>query len=150
MLIVDAQVHIWRNHVPTRPPHRQVADFTDDELLREMDEAGVDAAVIHPPGWDPASNAYAIEAARRAARGLDAPPIHPVPRDGELPLAFSQERMWFIHQLEPESAAFNIATAVRLMGTLDEAALQQAINALIRRHESLRTTIHVDDGRPVQ
>lgn len=91
-----------------------------------------------------------VEAARRAARGLDAPPIHPVPRDGELPLAFSQERMWFIHQLEPESAAFNIATAVRLMGTLDEAALQQAINALIRRHESLRTTIHVDDGRPVQ
>ena len=65
MLIVDAQVHIWRNHVPTRPPHRQVADFTQDELLKEMDEAGVDAAVIHPPGWDPDSSELALEAARQ-------------------------------------------------------------------------------------
>ncbi len=65
MLIVDAQVHIWRDHVPTRPPHRQVADFTDADLLTEMDEAGVDAAVIHPPGWDPNSQELALEAARR-------------------------------------------------------------------------------------
>src|SRR5262245_15550021 len=64
MRIVDAQVHIWRNHLPTRPPHRQVADFTAEELLAEMDEAGVDAAVIHPPGWDPDSPDQALEAAR--------------------------------------------------------------------------------------
>ena len=65
MLIVDAQIHIWRNHKPANPNHRQVTDFTVDDVLKEMDEAGVDAAVIHPPGWDPDSNALAIEAARK-------------------------------------------------------------------------------------
>jgi predicted TIM-barrel fold metal-dependent hydrolase len=65
MLIVDAQVHIWRNNKPTNPNHRQVSDFSQDDLLKEMDEAGVDAAVIHPPGWDPNSNEVAVEAARQ-------------------------------------------------------------------------------------
>jgi len=65
MLIVDAQIHIWKNNKPTNPNHRQVADFTADDVLKEMDEGGVDAAVIHPPGWDPNSNALAVEAARQ-------------------------------------------------------------------------------------
>ena len=65
MPIVDAQIHIWRNNKPTNPNHRQVTDFTAEDVLREMDEAGVDAAVIHPPGWDPESNALAVEAAKR-------------------------------------------------------------------------------------
>ena len=65
MLIVDAQVHIWANNKPTNPGHRQIATFSKDDLLKEMDEAGVDAAVIHPPGWDPNSNELAIEAARQ-------------------------------------------------------------------------------------
>jgi predicted TIM-barrel fold metal-dependent hydrolase len=65
MLIVDAQVHIWSSGPPTNPNHRQVTAFTQDDLLREMDEAGVDAALLHPPGWDPNGNAVAIEAARQ-------------------------------------------------------------------------------------
>src|SRR3989454_4642108 len=65
MLIVDAQIHIWKNNKPTNPNHRQVADFTADDVLKEMDEGGVDAAVIHPPGWDPNSNALAVEAAKQ-------------------------------------------------------------------------------------
>ena len=65
MLIVDAQVHIWANNKPTNPGHRQIDTFSKDDLLKEMDEAGVDAAVIHPPGWDPNSNELAIEAARQ-------------------------------------------------------------------------------------
>ena len=65
MLIVDAQIHIWKNNKPTTPTHRQIADFTADDVLKEMDEGGVDAAVIHPPGWDPDSGALAVEAARR-------------------------------------------------------------------------------------
>jgi predicted TIM-barrel fold metal-dependent hydrolase len=65
MLIVDAQVHIWSGGKPTNPNHRQVERFTKDDLLREMDAAGVDAAVIHPPAsWDPNSNELAVEAAR--------------------------------------------------------------------------------------
>ena len=80
MLIVDAQVHIWANHKPTNANHRQVETYSADDLLREMDEAGVHAAVIHPPAsWDPDANELAVEAARRpparhALRG-------PFPRD---------------------------------------------------------------------
>src|SRR5262245_51332788 len=65
MLIVDAQIHIWTGHKPANPNHRQILDFTAEDVLKEMDAAGVSAAVIHPPGWDPNSNALAIEAARK-------------------------------------------------------------------------------------
>ena len=64
VLIVDAQVHIWGSGTPL-PPHRPTSVFSKDELLAEMDAAGVDAAVIHPPGWDPGSNELALEAARQ-------------------------------------------------------------------------------------
>ena len=63
MLIVDAQVHIWGTGIPTNPAHRQISSFSADDLLKEMDEAGVDAAVIHPPGWDPNASEVAIAAA---------------------------------------------------------------------------------------
>ena len=65
MLIVDAQIHIWTGHKPANPNHRQILDFTAADVLKEMDAAGVNAAVIHPPGWDPNSNALAVEAARQ-------------------------------------------------------------------------------------
>src|SRR4030095_186824 len=65
MLVVDAQIHIWRNNKPTNANHRQVTDFTAADVLKEMDEGGVDAAVIHPPGWDPDSNTLPVEAARQ-------------------------------------------------------------------------------------
>src|SRR5689334_19009629 len=64
MVIVDAQVHLWRNSLPSNPNHRQIPNFTEADLLTEMDEAGVDAALIHPPGWDPSSNELVIEAAK--------------------------------------------------------------------------------------
>ena len=61
MRIVDAQVHIWSGGTPSGH-HRKVSSFTAEELLAEMDAAGVDAAVIHPPvSWDPGSNGLAIE-----------------------------------------------------------------------------------------
>jgi predicted TIM-barrel fold metal-dependent hydrolase len=67
MKIIDAQVHIWSQTViPPGGGHRQVSRFTAEELLAEMDEAGVDGGLIHPPAsWDPAANAVAIEAAKK-------------------------------------------------------------------------------------
>jgi predicted TIM-barrel fold metal-dependent hydrolase len=62
MLIVDAQVHIWTSGTPVHV-HRQVSHYTKDELLRDMDEAGVDGALLHPPSWDPNANEIAVEAA---------------------------------------------------------------------------------------
>jgi predicted TIM-barrel fold metal-dependent hydrolase len=64
MLIVDAQVHIWESGTPVSI-HRQISRYSAEDLLKEMDEAGVDAAVIHPPSWDPRANGVAIEAAEK-------------------------------------------------------------------------------------
>src|SRR5258705_8770656 len=86
MLIVDAQVHIWANHKPTNANHRQVETYSADDLLAEMDEAGVHGAVIHPPAsWDPDSNELAVEAARRPPDPLAILrnfPLHPPPNPG--------------------------------------------------------------------
>lgn len=65
MRIVDAQVHIWGSGTPSGD-HRQVSVFTAEEALAEMDAAGVDAAVLHPPvSWDPDANAISEAAAAR-------------------------------------------------------------------------------------
>ncbi|CAN7654321.1 non-ribosomal peptide synthase/polyketide synthase [Pseudomonas brassicacearum] len=74
----------------------------------------------------------------------------PVPRDKPLPLSFAQERQWFLWKMDPDSAAYNIPTALRLRGALDTGALRQSFAALLERHESLRTTFVEDDGRTCQ
>src|ERR1043166_7045977 len=62
MLIVDAQIHLWSKGT-TLPPHR-AEPYLMDEALRDMDAAGVNRALIHPPSWDPDSNELAVEAVR--------------------------------------------------------------------------------------
>jgi predicted TIM-barrel fold metal-dependent hydrolase len=64
MQIIDAQIHTWGSGLPSNMSHRQVTSFTPAEAIALMDEAGVDAAVIHPPGWDPGSTEMAFEAVR--------------------------------------------------------------------------------------
>jgi amino acid adenylation domain-containing protein len=77
--------------------------------------------------------------------------IPPAPRKGEgVPLSFAQQRLWFLDQLEPGLPVYNIPEAIRLSGRLDAEALRRALNEVVRRHESLRTTFVVKDGRPVQ
>ncbi|MEA2172934.1 MAG: hypothetical protein QOD00_526, partial [Blastocatellia bacterium] len=71
-------------------------------------------------------------------------------RTAPLPLSHAQQRLWFIHQLEPASPAYNIPLAVRLTGHLNLNALTQTFNHIIRRHESLRTTFSVINAQPVQ
>ena len=64
MRIVDAQIHLWGSGLPSNLSHRQVTAFTPAEAIALMDEGGVDAAVIHPPGWDPNAHAMAFAAVR--------------------------------------------------------------------------------------
>ena len=64
MQIVDAQIHTWGVGLPSNPSHRQVTHFTPEEAIALMDEGGVDAAIIHPPGWDPNSTEMAFQACR--------------------------------------------------------------------------------------
>jgi predicted TIM-barrel fold metal-dependent hydrolase len=65
MKIVDAQIHLWSQNLPSNPAHRQVASYSAEDCLKEMDAAGVDASLIHPPGWDPNSGALAEAAAKK-------------------------------------------------------------------------------------
>jgi len=98
-----------------------------------------------------ATLAEAVEAARQQQTGAYVPPIVPVPRDQPLPLSFAQQRLWFLDQLEPGSASYNLPEAVRLTGALNVGALERALNEIVRRHEALRTTFTLTaDGRPLQ
>jgi len=83
-----------------------------------------------------------------APGSLDVPPIERVDRNGRLPLSFSQERMWFLHQLDPRNTAYNVTGALSLEGTLDVATLEKALAELLRRHEVLRTAYETREGRP--
>ncbi|MBD0265593.1 MAG: non-ribosomal peptide synthetase, partial [Tolypothrix sp. Co-bin9] len=76
--------------------------------------------------------------------------IQPVPRDVNLPLSFAQQRLWFLNQLHSGSSAYNVPTAVRLLGSLNIAALLQSLNEIVRRHEALRTSFKTIDGQPIQ
>ncbi|HEX2190861.1 MAG TPA: amino acid adenylation domain-containing protein, partial [Longimicrobiaceae bacterium] len=88
--------------------------------------------------------------ALRGAGAAAAPPIERVPRDGPLPLSFAQQRLWLVDRLEPGSAAYNMPYALRLRGGLDVRSLRAALDALVARHESLRTTFVERGGAPVQ
>ncbi|MGQ0825909.1 MAG: non-ribosomal peptide synthetase [Actinomycetota bacterium] len=80
---------------------------------------------------------------RAAIRPRDRP-------DEPVPLSFAQQRIWFQEQLRPGSTAYNELTAVRLSGPFDRALIEQSVNDLIRRHEALRTSVVIIDGRPAQ
>ncbi len=67
-----------------------------------------------------------------------------------VPLSFAQERQWFLWQMDENSAAYNIPSALHLHGELDVAALERSFNALIERHQSLRTTFRQQDDRAEQ
>ncbi|WP_255316224.1 non-ribosomal peptide synthetase/type I polyketide synthase, partial [Myxococcus fulvus] len=78
------------------------------------------------------------------------PPLRPIPRDGELPLSFAQQRLWLLDQVQPGGTQYNISGAIRLEGALEPEALRQALDLLVSRHEPLRATFGLKDGQPVQ
>ena len=88
--------------------------------------------------------------------GLTAPKIERVDREQEMPLSFAQQRLWFLNQLETGDSEFNISTSynmpatIRINGPLNTNALKKAFQALVDRHESLRTSFLVDDGVATQ
>lgn len=96
--------------------------------------------------------AEAIEKAKRGEHdGNHAPPpIVPTVRNGPIPLSFAQQRLWVLAQLDPDSVAYNIPIALRVRGQLDLDALQNSFNAVIRRHEALRTVFQTCTGVPMQ
>jgi amino acid adenylation domain-containing protein len=86
-------------------------------------------------------------------RGVPPSAGHAIPRRAnrdQAPLSFAQQRLWFLDQLEPESPLYNISKAIRLSGPVNVQALEKALDAIVARHEILRTNIVAVDGHPVQ
>ncbi|AVH62573.1 non-ribosomal peptide synthetase [Nostoc sp. 'Peltigera membranacea cyanobiont' N6] len=79
-----------------------------------------------------------------------APALIPVSRNEHLPLSFSQERLWFLYQLQQDSSTYNVSLAFRLQGLLNISALENSLNEIIQRHETLRTTFLAFQNKPVQ
>ncbi len=94
--------------------------------------------------------AQKIEQLQQQNLELSTPPILARARDAELPLSFAQTRLWFLDQLKPNSALYNIPLALRLVGTLKVAALEQSLQEIIHRHEALRTNFVIVNGQPTQ
>jgi len=95
-----------------------------------------------------AALARQVEQARRGGQTAP-PPLLARPRSGPLPLSFAQQRLWFLEQLAPGEATYNVPGAVRIDGPLDVAVLARALQEIVRRHEALRTRF-VDDGGTVR
>ncbi|HEU4435170.1 MAG TPA: amino acid adenylation domain-containing protein, partial [Pyrinomonadaceae bacterium] len=91
-----------------------------------------------------------VDSIVRTGQAQEVAPIIAVARDQELPLSFAQQRLWFLDQLQPNSAFYNLPAAVRLTGNLNVTALEQSFNEIVRRHEALRTTFTSQDGTPLQ
>ena len=70
--------------------------------------------------------------------------------DSHYPLSVSQQGLWFIHQLNPDTATYNIPIVINLKGSVNQAILQKCLNEIVRRHEVLRTSFTLNDGQPVQ
>src|SRR6266545_7556842 len=95
-------------------------------------------------------NGYQIEDAIRAGEKNERQLLVKVSREGRLPLSFAQQRLWFIDQLEPGGAIYNVPTALRVRGELRRELLESALGEVVRRHEALRTRFEIRGGQPAQ
>ncbi len=92
--------------------------------------------------------AQAIDNLKLQQAGLEQPPLKPIKRDGDLPLSFAQQRLWFLYQMQPNDASYNIPAAFKVRGALKLDVLQAVFDEIARRHETLRTLFKTVDGRP--
>lgn len=90
----------------------------------------------------------AIQEQTIPARGRPDPLLHP--EKIKYPLSFAEERMWFLDQLDPGAALYNLPVGLRFKGKLNTTLLQQSLNEILRRHEVLRTHFALTDNQPYQ
>ena len=120
-------------------------------MSRVREAFGVDLPLRAIFDWPTIEDmAEGIEQKLRGAINSRVKPIVPLPREGPFPLSFSQQRLWFLNQLDPDSAFYNIPIAVRLRGLLNVSALEQTLSEIVRRHEGLRTIFPKIKGQPAQ
>jgi len=118
-------------------------------IARIRSKLGIDIPLIHL-FESPTIAEFATYIGGDAADAADTGTIQPRGSDGPAPLSFAQQRLWFLEQLDPGNPAYNFPMATRFRGELNRAALQQALEQLIERHESLRTRFVSDGKTPLQ
>jgi aspartate racemase len=129
---LDVRIWVDGDRVRCDAPRGVLTAELREELARRRDEV------------------MTILAASRVVERDTMPVVPRVARGAEAPVSFTQQRLWFLHKLMPESTAFTIVGWFPVTGRLDVAALRQAVNEVVRRHEALRTTFTLRDGEPVQ
>jgi amino acid adenylation domain-containing protein len=105
--------------------------------------------------YDPRSGRIAGQSGRRNAdnsirRFPHRPQVEGADEVSIFPASFAQQRLWFLDQREPHSAAYNVPAAVRIFGYIDVEALERSFSEVVRRHEVLRTTFRIVEGYPMQ
>src|ERR671927_831522 len=133
--LTSLNVRLWLDGERLR--YSAPAGVLTPDLLAQLSERKQDICAV-------------LRTAQRVSVAAADAPLQALPRNGKLPLSFSQQRLWVTEQLTPANAAYHIPCALQLSGQLNFAALTQAVNEIIRRHEALRTTFSVFDGQPVQ
>ena len=123
----------------TRVIARLCGGFNVDIALRKLFELPTVAAL-----------ARHIDQLRHSEFCTNIAPIVPATRAQPLPLSFSQRRLWYLQKVDTNLSAYNIPAAFRVKGDLDSAALEQALNEMIARHEVLRSCVREVDGQPWQ
>ncbi|HMB53139.1 MAG TPA: amino acid adenylation domain-containing protein, partial [Thermoanaerobaculia bacterium] len=152
-------VEVWRELLAA--PHAGIHDdffalgghslLATRAVSRLRQTAGVElplAALFESP--TPAALAERLEEELRGAAGVAMPPLERAEGDGPWPLSFSQQRQWFLEQIDPGSPAYLIPTVLAVSGPLEAGVLGDTLAALVARHEPLRTTFPLVDGEPVQ
>ena len=129
----DRGVRVWIDgeRVRYRGPRAALTEGLRAQLLER--EAEIRAALVQAQAWT--GEGRGPERIRRVTRG-------------RAPLSFGQERLWFLHQLDPESAAYNVPAAVEATGSLDRTVLAAALAGVVARHEVLRTGFESSGGVP--
>ncbi len=88
-----------------------------------------------------------VDEARGRPSASSSAPIGRTPRDVPIPLSNAQQRLWFMQQRDPSSSAYHFTVAVRATGPLDGDSFEAALNAVVERHEALRTVFRIENGR---
>lgn len=105
---------------------------------------------VPPPAGPTTAGTGTGAVASAAVSSADGPRPLPRDRDARPPLSFAQQRLWFMQQIDPGTTLYNVPTALRLRGALDREALGRALDAVVARHEVLRTTYAALSGVPRQ
>ncbi|WP_103666397.1 non-ribosomal peptide synthetase [Pseudanabaena sp. BC1403] len=127
-------VHLWLDGDRLR--YRAAKDAITPELLTEIKNRKAEIVKF-----------------LRQATGTNSsqlPPIVKIDRSGSLPLSFGQQRLWYLHQFEPDSSSNNVPVVVRFNGILNIPILEKSLQAVARRHEVLRTRFPSVDDQPTQ